>query len=84
LTTSDKLLQGGYKGEVKCVFFRSGIEDRDHLFFLCGYSRRIWRCVMPKGNIMDPPTNWEDVIRMGMQKWQKKTSQAYLCRLVMG
>lgn len=35
LSTGDKLLWWGYKGDVQCAFCRYGIEDRDHLFFSC-------------------------------------------------
>jgi hypothetical protein len=37
LATRRKLLNWGYKSEVKCVFCQYGIEDRDHfLFFFVG------------------------------------------------
>jgi hypothetical protein len=34
LTTRRKLLIWGFQGDVKCIFCRHVIEDRDHLFFL--------------------------------------------------
>jgi len=33
LATGRKLLNRGYKGEVKCVFCRYGIKYNDHFFF---------------------------------------------------
>jgi hypothetical protein len=62
LTTRDKLLRWGYKGEVHYVFCRYGIEDRDHLFFHCSYSMRIWKDIMNICDMKNPPTSWEDVI----------------------
>jgi hypothetical protein len=38
LTTSDRLLAWGYKGDTNCVFCRNGTESCDHLFFSCGFS----------------------------------------------
>jgi hypothetical protein len=36
-------------------------------------------------NMVDPPTEWDDVISLGLQQWRKKTLQANnLCRLVFG
>jgi prenyltransferase beta subunit len=46
LSTGRKLLGWGFQRDVKCIFCRSGIEDRDHLFFSCGFSGRIWKKVM--------------------------------------
>jgi len=43
LSTGRKLLGWGFQGDVKCIFCRFGIEDRDHLFFSCGFSGRIWK-----------------------------------------
>jgi hypothetical protein len=56
LATGDELLKWGYKGDVQCAFCRSGIEERDHLFFSCGYSNRVvWKHVMEMCNMVDPP-----------------------------
>jgi hypothetical protein len=46
LSTGRKLLGWGFQGDVKRIFCRFGIEDRDHLFFSCGFSGRIWKKVM--------------------------------------
>lgn len=46
LSTSRKLLSWGFQGDVKCIFYRHVIEDRNHLFFACGYGRRIWQQII--------------------------------------
>jgi hypothetical protein len=46
LSTRRKLLCWGFLGDVKCIFCKFGVEDRDHLFFSCGFSGRIWKHVM--------------------------------------
>ena len=48
LTTGEKLLSWGYTGEVNWVFYRRCIECREHLFFECGYSKRLWQELMRK------------------------------------
>lgn len=73
LTTVDRLLKWGYKGEVQCAFCRNCIESREHLFFKCGYSARIWKEGMGRCNLLDPPLDWDDVVTLGMHGWKKKT-----------
>jgi hypothetical protein len=41
LSTGDRLLKWGAKGETKCLFCRTCIESRDHLLFYCSFSRRL-------------------------------------------
>jgi hypothetical protein len=43
LSTGERLLKWSFKGDVMCVFCRSNIKGRDHLFFQYGFSERIWR-----------------------------------------
>jgi hypothetical protein len=50
----------GYKGDVHCAFCSHGIEDRDHLFFLCN--------VMELCTVINPPTNWDDIVSVGLQQ----------------
>jgi hypothetical protein len=60
------------------------VEDRNHIFFQCGFSRRVWTASLGKCNIVDPPFLWDDVLSLGLQQWKKKTLLASLCRLVFG
>lgn len=39
LVTGAKMLNWDFDGDVKYVFCRNSIVDRDHLFFLCGFSK---------------------------------------------
>lgn len=38
---------------------------RDHLFFLCSFSRRVWRQILNLCLISDPALNWEDILLWG-------------------
>jgi hypothetical protein len=61
---------------VKCIFCKYVIEDRDHLFFACGYSSRIWKQVMILCSVFNPPTCLEDVVSLGLEEWKGKTMKA--------
>ena len=36
----------GYQGDLMCSFRRSKLESRDHIFFRCSLSERIWKGVL--------------------------------------
>jgi len=84
LSTSRKLLCWGFQGDVKGVFCRHGIEDKDHLFFSCGFSSRIWYHVIELCCVLNPPICWDVVVSLGLQEWMGKTMKAYLCWSVFG
>jgi hypothetical protein len=54
LVTGERMLHWGFIGDTDCVFCRNGVEDRNHIFFQCGFSKRVWRASMEKCNIADP------------------------------
>ena len=60
LTTQDKLLKWGLTNSISCVFCRSNVEDRNHLFFGCQFTAGIWlRILRLCGNIRSPRC-WEN------------------------
>jgi hypothetical protein len=83
LTTADRLVKWGYKGELICVFCRNGIESKEHLFFKCSFCARIWWEGMNRCNVLDPPDDWDELVKLGKQKWKKKSLHANICRLVL-
>jgi hypothetical protein len=83
LTTGDRLANWGCKGEVSCVFCRNGMESREHLFFSCRFSSRIWKEVMCRCNITSFSVVWDDVRRFGVKEWRKKSMAANICRLAL-
>jgi hypothetical protein len=52
LTTREKLLSGGYRGEVQCVYSKHCVECVEHLFFDCGCSKRLWRELMRRNQCL--------------------------------
>jgi hypothetical protein len=68
LTTGDELGGWGFKGEVQCVFCRSCLESIDHLFFECGFSKRLWLALMEKCLLYTPPYSWSEVLNLGIKE----------------
>jgi len=83
LTTGDRLMVWGYTGDTQCVFCRHGIESRDHLFFRCSFSSRIWKNCMQRCNIDNPDLDWSNVLDVGCGQWKTKRMWGVLCRLVL-
>lgn len=75
------MLKWGYKGDVLCVFCRSNVGGRDHMFFQCGFSKRIWREVLGKCLVKDPYTDWEEIMSWGLKELKGRNMKATLCRL---
>jgi len=82
LSTGDRILNWGAKGEV--MFCRGCIECRDHLFFGCGYRKRIWQAIMKKHNRDNIPIEWEDILSKGVKEWRGKSLKAIICRFGLG
>jgi hypothetical protein len=59
------------------------LESRDHLFFECSFSSRIWKAGLVRCQVKDPPSVWADVLRIGCNLWKKKALSDTLCRLVL-
>jgi hypothetical protein len=64
-------------------FLSSWYESRDHLFFECGFSFRIWKTCLQRCNVLDPPTVWDDLIEEGCSHWKTKSMLGVTCRLVL-
>jgi hypothetical protein len=46
IVTKHEMFGWGYIRAANCLFCHGCMEDRDHLFFCCSFSRRVWRAVM--------------------------------------
>ena len=42
LFTQDRLLSYGLASDIKCYLCRGSVEDHNHLFFACPFSRQVW------------------------------------------
>jgi hypothetical protein len=53
LSTGYRQVTWGYQGDAQCVFCRNGLESRDHLFFKCSFSSRIWIYCLQRCDVRD-------------------------------
>ena len=58
----------GYWGDSLCVFCINSLESRDHLFFKCCFTRRIWDDIMKLCLVSNAQFVWEDLIAWGGQR----------------
>uniref|UniRef100_A0A2N9JAL9 Reverse transcriptase domain-containing protein n=1 Tax=Fagus sylvatica TaxID=28930 RepID=A0A2N9JAL9_FAGSY len=81
LPTKERMLKWGFNVDGNCVFCRYAIETRNHIFFDCSFSKRIWRNVMALRLISDPQFCWEHLVEWGSMHLKGKGLRANLCKL---
>ncbi|XP_018462974.2 uncharacterized protein LOC108834110 [Raphanus sativus] len=62
MVTRDRLISWGLQVPSSCVLCSGSIESRQHLFFNCSFSSRVWNYFMSKMNLA-PPHDFEAVLR---------------------
>ena len=60
LSTQDKLLRWGLINSMACVYCQAHIENRNHLFFECKVTSRIWMRVLRLCGQCSLPMRWEN------------------------
>jgi hypothetical protein len=65
------------------VFCRSATESRDHLFFSCSFSYKIWKTCLQGCHSLAPLSDWFDIISEGYIEWKTKALRGVLCRLIL-
>jgi hypothetical protein len=65
LVTKQKMCSWGYSGRSLCLFCYGKQESREHLFFSCSFSQRIWLQLMADCSFTDVPVDWEFVESWG-------------------
>ncbi|XP_059455969.1 uncharacterized protein LOC132186126 [Corylus avellana] len=84
LLTGERSLKWGYKGVVQCCFCHSQLETRDHIFFECSFSSRVWKYCMIRCRVDMPPMIWDELVQLGCNKWGKNSLKCLICQLVLG
>jgi hypothetical protein len=82
LVTREHMCHWGYTGDSLCLFCHAKQENRDHLFFECGLSRRIWRTLMAECGVVDPSLTWDALVlwsRQNMKGASLHVSARKLC-----
>jgi hypothetical protein len=81
LITRDRLCSWGVPGSMECLFCHATQECKDHLFFECNFSCRIWRAVMEACLIIDLKLEWEEVSACCSSELNVRSLVALLCKL---
>jgi hypothetical protein len=74
----------GFSGSSVCLFCRGFQECKEHLFFSCCFSRRIWRVVMAGYSCVDPPVERDAVISWFKKEMRRKKVWNHVCKLCFG
>jgi hypothetical protein len=83
LTTGDRLFAWGFKENVNCGFCKAGIESRNHIFFSCGFSSRVWKICLQQCGLLNCSTSWSEVIDERCITWKSKNLMGTICRLIL-
>ena len=81
LSTNERIVSWGISCDILCVLCRACIENRDHIFFKCPISQRIWRIIKRwccQEGLDDELSN---LITWAVQAWKWKNLREDCCRL---
>jgi hypothetical protein len=84
LITKEKMCTWGFTGSTLCLSCFACQESRDHLFFSCSFSRRVWKSIMADCLVYDPPVDWDSVSSWCVARLKDKSLHATICRLCFG
>jgi len=84
LITKQRMCCWGYSGQILCPFCYGAQESREHLFFRCSFSRRIWNEIMAECYFYNVPLDWDDIVVWSLKVLQGKSLRAVLGRLCFG
>ena len=68
LPTMDRLQAWGMEVEGTCVLCKQDMENRNHLFFGCSFSRNIWKGVLELCGLRREVWDWEEELKWAYQK----------------
>jgi hypothetical protein len=84
LITKERMCVWGFMGDCLCSFCRGRIENREHLFFQCGFSNCIWKELMALCLVRQPRYSWDDIENWSMKELRSDCLMARLCILCLG
>jgi hypothetical protein len=84
LVTKQRMCAWGYAGPSNCLSCYGCMESCDHLFFHCGFSRRIWYSVIHDCGFSAPPFDWDSVVVWSVAKLKDKSLKVCLAKLCLG
>jgi hypothetical protein len=84
LVTKQRMCGWGYTRCSLCLFCYGAQESREHLFFRCSFSSRIWTKIMAECSILNAPLDWDAIEDWGLKTLQGSNIRANLGRLWLG
>ena len=70
LPTMDRLQTWGMDVAGTCVLCKQAMENRNHLFFGCSFSRKIWKGVLQLCGLRREVCDWEEELTWAYQKFK--------------
>jgi hypothetical protein len=84
LVTKERMCGWGYTGCTLCLFCRAAQENREHLFFRCSFSSRIWTNIMSECSIPNAPLDWDAIEAWGLKVLRGRGVRANFGEAVFG
>jgi len=84
LVSKERMCRWGYAGDCLCPFCRSKLENREHLFFKCSFSTRLWKDLMASCLVSNPVEAWEAVVKWSVAALKGDSLKSRLCILSLG
>jgi hypothetical protein len=84
LITKERMCKWGFEGDCLCLSCWSSIENRSHLFFQCGFSRRIWRNLRSLCLEHRSLQTWDEIIQWCSTELSKECFKTRLKILCLG
>jgi hypothetical protein len=84
LVTKERMCGWCYTGCTLCLLCRGAQENREHFFFRCRFSSRIWINIMSECSIPNAPLDWDAIEAWGLKVLRGKGVRATLGRLCLG
>ncbi|XP_013717367.1 uncharacterized protein LOC125594991 [Brassica napus] len=79
--TGDRVQQWNTNHPSSCVFCNVPVESRNHLFFACSFSRRVWKDLAQKLMQMSYTHQWDQIIQLLHDK-NRDATDLFLLRYV--
>ena len=81
LSKKASLMEWVLGGDSACLYCRQSIENRDHLFFKCSFTSRIWKQIMALCLVSNTPDDWHSILRWGIVNLKGKSFRASICKV---
>ncbi|CAL1367519.1 unnamed protein product [Linum trigynum] len=76
INTKRKMLKWGFSGDVSCCLCKIGIDDRDHLYVQCMFSRQMFAALFCRYLQMPMVRNWDELMAFLIRKLGGSTEAA--------